>query len=315
MIKICLSVSCMDDDFEKMVQTLKAYAQVDVVGLGGFDLRGYHIFIGKQLRLAELETADCLQAIFAYKTGVDDFPLPDLKRKGIALFNSHAATDSIAQYAFGLAISLVCRISEFDKKLRNGIWHDTQNPYWRSIFEMRVGLLGYGHIGRAIAEILHKNGIETFTLDRGGNYENTKTVQTQEELFAATDLLILSLPKTAQTDNIVNAETVALLRGKYIVNVGRSNCIDQKALYTALKDGVVAGAAIDTWDEKPKNADAILMPSLYPFPELNNVILSPHQAMRVANGHSRYVEDTTEKVLRYIREGACGDAVDLDKGY
>ncbi len=315
MIKICLSISKQDSDFEKMIKTLSAYAEVDVVGIEDFSLRGYHIFIGKQLREAELETADCLKAVFAYKTGVDDFPLSALKERGVFLVNSHAATEIIAEYAFGLSISLVNRIAESDRRLRKGIWYDRENPYWRSLFQMRVGLLGYGHIGRNVAKILQNNSIKAYTLDRGGDYQGVTPVSSVSELFGASDLIILSLPKTKQTDDMVNAETIQYLTGKYLVNVGRSNCIDQEVLYNALKNGKLAGAAIDTWDEKPKSEQTLLNPSLYPFEELDNIILSPHQAMRVEDGHSRYVEDITEKVLQYMKNGAVADCVDLDAGY
>jgi phosphoglycerate dehydrogenase-like enzyme len=106
-----------------------------------------------------------------------------------------------------------------------------------------------------------------------------------------------------------------MLRGKYIVNVGRSNCIDQAALYEALLKQEVAGAAIDTWDEKPKDKKTTLFPSKHPFETLDNVVLSPHQATRVRVGHRRYVSDITQKVIAYLQEGKITDQVDLQKGY
>ena len=123
-IKICLSVSAMDAEFSKMATALCDYAQVDVVGLDGFSLEGYDIFVGKKLRSKALATADRLKAVFSYKTGVDDFPLAELKEKNIILVNSHIDSDYIAEYAYGLSLSLVNRITEFDKKLRRGIWYD-----------------------------------------------------------------------------------------------------------------------------------------------------------------------------------------------
>lgn len=315
MTKICLSIAKNDTEFEKMVERLKNYADVDVVGLDNFSLEGYDIFIGKNLSKAILKTADRLKIVFAYKTGVDDFPLSMLKEMRITLVNSHIDAKFVAEYAFGLSISLVNRITECDKKLRKGIWYDNNNPYWKSIFDMKVGLLGYGHIGRHIHNILKKNNIETYTLDRGKNYQDIFVVKNLSELCEKTNLIILSLPKTSQTDNIINAETLSLLKDKYLVNVGRSNCIVQQDLYAALKERKIAGAAIDTWDKKPKNKDSILNPSKYPFIELDNIVLSPHQAMRVDVGHERYVSDTTQKVISFIKNGEITDKVDLVKGY
>ncbi|MBR2937670.1 MAG: hypothetical protein IKB80_04150 [Oscillospiraceae bacterium] len=314
-MKICLSIAKEDAEFQQMIQTLSQYAQVDVVGLSGYDLSGYDIFIGKRMSARALKTADRLKIAFAYKTGVDDFPLEEIAEKGVLLANSHADAHIIAEYAFGLSISLVNRITECDKKLRKGIWYDNTNPYWESFFDMKVGLLGYGHIGRHINMLLRRNHIETYTLKRDKEYTDIMAVDTLEELFRQTDLLILSLPKTPQTNHLINAQTLQKLRGKYIVNVGRSNCIDQAALYQALSEGWLAGAAIDTWDEKPKDKNSKLNPSKQPFVELDNVVLSPHQATRIRVGHQRYVSDITQKVIAYIENGQITDQVDLTKGY
>ena len=314
-MRICLSISQEDDAFRSMIRQLTPYAQVDVVGLSDYDLTGYDIFIGKKMSAATLQTADRLKAIFAYKTGVDDFPLKELDENGVVLVNSHIDADIIAEYAFGLSISLVNRITECDKKLRQGVWYDTVNPYWASFFDMKVGLLGYGHIGKQLNALLRRNGIQTYTLNRGKNHNDIVVLDTLEELFAQSDLLILSLPKTPQTDNIIDEAALKMLKGKYIVNVGRSNSIDQKALYQALKAGELAGAAIDTWEKKPKDQNSLLNPSKQPFVELSNIVLSPHQATRIRAGHQRYVSDTTQKVIRYIQTGTLTDQVDLKKGY
>ena len=314
-MRICLSIAKEDAEFLQMQEKLRQFAQVDVVGLTGYDLTGYDIFIGKRMSAAALKNADRLKIVFAYKTGVDDFPLKEMARRGIALVNSHVDADIIAEYAFGLSLSLVNRITECDKKLRKGIWYDNTNPYWESFFDMKVGLLGYGHIGRHINTLLRRNHIETFTLNRGKDYGDITAVDTLEELFRKTDLVILSLPKTPETDRLINEQTLQMLRGKYIVNVGRSNCIDQAALYEALYKQTLAGAAIDTWDKKPKDKESKLNPAKQPFVKLDNVVLSPHQATRVRAGHRRYVNDITQKVIAYIQTGEITDQVDLQRGY
>ncbi len=314
-MRICLSVGQMDDSFEGMKKELDKLAEVEVVDLGEHDLSGYDIFIGKKLSAEMLKTADRLKAVFAYKTGVDDFPLTELEGRGIVLMNSHIDSDYIAQYAFGLAISLVNRITEFDKKLRKGIWYDLEHPYWRSFFDMKVGLVGYGHIGKEIHRLLARNNMEVYTIERGHKYEDIITVNSLEELCDRVDILIISLPKTPKTDNLISSDILSQLKNKYIVNVGRSNCIDQKALYNALKNKVIGGAANDTWDRKPDDITQQLNPSNYDFCSLDNIVVSPHQAMRVDDGHKRYVDDITDKVKGYILRNEKKDVVDLKKGY
>lgn len=314
-IKILLSISELDDAFTKMIESLREYASVDVVDLQNFSLADYDIFIGKKLSNSKLSEANKLKYIFAYKTGVDDFPLAELEERGIILINSHADSSIIAEYAFGLSVALVNRINEFDLNLRQGIWYDIDNMYWKSIFNMKVGLFGYGHIGRDIHSILLQNHIETATIDRGHKYENIHLVNSLEELVNYCDLIICSVPKTPKTDNLFNKEMLALMKEKFIVNVGRSNVINEKELYEVLKNKQIGGAAIDTWEEKPKNKRTKLMPSEYSFHDLNNIILSPHAAMRVENGHERYVMDVTQNVIGLITKGEVYNVISYKKGY
>lgn len=347
-IKICLSIAERDEYFNRMEEELKKIADVDVVDLNVSSLAGYDIYIGKKLSKEVLITADRLKAIFAYKTGVDDFPIDILKERGIILVNSHADAHVVAQYAIGLAISLVNRITEFDRKFRDGIWYDTEIPYWRSFFDMKVGLLGYGHIGREIHKLLMSfNNIKVYTVNRGKEYENINLVDTVDDLCRETDILILSLPKTYDTTAIINKERFELLKGKYIVNVGRSNAINQEDFFEALGGNLVmekikrlseagetekhvilteterknylAGAAIDTWKTKPEKGNT----DFYPFDKngkmdftiMDTIVLSPHQAMKVADGHKNYVEDVTDKVKKYISGEEISDIVDLNRGY
>lgn len=314
-IKILLSISELDDAFQKMIDRLTEYATVDVCDLSNYSLKDYDIFIGKKLSSKKLVEANKLKYIFAYKTGVDDFPLAELAEKGIILVNSHADSSIIAEYAFGLSLSLVNRITEFDLNLRKGIWYDTDNMYWRSIFSMNVGLLGYGAIGKDIHKILLRNNINTYTIDRGHEYENINLVSSLEELINNCDLIISSVPKTVETNKLFNEKIFKLMRDKFVVNVGRANVIDQKALYNALLNETIGGAAIDTWEEKPKNKRTKLMPSSYDFHNLNNIVLSPHAAMRVKNGHERYVMDVTDNIIDLLTKGKVRNVISYKKGY
>lgn len=314
--KICLSVSELDSAFAELEKSLSNYAEVTVVGLDkNLNLNEYDIFIGKKLSEYSLSTANHLKAIFAYKTGVDDFPLKTIKERDIILVNSHADAYLVAQYTFAMAISLACRIPEFDRNFRKGIWENDNSPYWNSIFDMKIGLLGYGRIGEEINSILSNNGIETYTVNRGKEYENINVVDSVDDLCRVCDMLILSLPKTTKTNHIIGEKQIEILKDKYIINVGRSNCIDYEKLYYALKNKWVAGAAIDTWDSKPLKGEVPFFPYKLPFHELDNIILSPHRAINAEYGHDRYVKDVENKVITYLEGGTLTDVIDLEKEY
>ena len=313
-MKICLSIAAWDDAFREMREQLERVAEVEVVGLDGYSLKGTDIFIGKKMSEATLTGADSLKAVFAYKTGVDDFPLRAFRERGILLINSHVNSGYIAEYAFALSLALVTRVAQFDKAMRRGDWM-TADPHWRSLLSMKVGLAGYGSIGRAIDRLLRMNKISTYTIDRGKEYEGVNKVVSLEELCRTCDLIIASLPSTKETDGVFSREILQSMRGKFLVNVGRSNCIDEAALYRALKDGVLAGAAIDTWRQKPATGQKDFYPYDFPFHELDNVLLSSHKAMQIADGHEKYVKDTLYSVLRYLNGEPLSLVVDLTKGY
>ena len=172
--RILLSIAETDDAFASMVKALSPHAEVIVAGLEDYSLKGVDAFVGKKTDAAKLAEADRLKAVFAYKTGVDDFPVRELGERGILLVNSHVNSRYIAEYAFGLAIALVSRIAEFDRKMRQGDW-DIEDPYWKSLFAMKAGLVGFGHIGRELHALLAANGIPTMTIDRGKNSAARRT--------------------------------------------------------------------------------------------------------------------------------------------
>lgn len=312
--RIIFSISAMDDVFEKAVDALSEYADVTTADLENYSLKGADIFVGKKMRAEKLSEADNLKAVFAYKTGVDDFPVKELEKRNIVLVNSHANSRYIAEYAFGLAVTLVSRIAEFDRKMRIGDW-DNDDPYWKSLFDMKAGLIGYGHIGREICRILDSNDIPAYTVDRGKDYTRVTALPSLEDVCDECDILFLSLPKTEKTDLMFDKKILGRMSGKYIVNVGRSNCLDESALYDALASHTLAGAAIDTWREKPRSPHERFIPFDRPFQTLDNILLSSHKAMQMCDGHSKYVEDICGKIIRYITEGTVTDAVDLSKGY
>lgn len=311
MKKIVLCIDKQDDDFALMAQKLGEVAQVSVAVGTDPDLSNCDIFIGKRLSKAQLDGAPHLQAAFAYKTGVDEFAMDEMQKRGIPLYNSHVNSACIAQYAFALALAITARIVEFDKNLRQGNW--TVGECWNSLYNMKVGIVGYGSIGKEVKKLLEANNISAYTIDRGKTYD----IPTVDNLFALCDLcdlLIIALPKTAETTDMFNAEAFSHLKGKYIVNVGRGNCIDEEALYQSLKKGELAGAAIDTWRIKSRS-EKKLFPSRKHFEKLNNVLLSPHKAMQIGNGHSLYVADVTDNVLGYLSGAPARNPVDLTKGY
>ncbi|MCI1245547.1 MAG: PfkB family carbohydrate kinase [Bacilli bacterium] len=316
--RIVLSVSKLDAAFSKMVDDLSRESDVEVVPLSGYSLKGCDIFIGKKLSRETLRSADCLKAVFAYKTGVDGFPLQDMMEKGVVLCNSHADSAIIAEYALALSSALTHRVVEGDRWMREGKWQEKSNRYWVSLRQLKIGLLGYGHIGKAIQTMCQRFGIETFTIDRGHDYSGVTPVPDLFTLVDRSDLVISSLPATKGTKGILNDAVFSRMKGKYLVDVGRSDDIDLADLYSALKQKTLKGAAIDGWSQSPSNRASVQYPfpsNDLPFQKLDNVILSPHAATQTSEGHAAYVTDITSNVLSYLWTGDLKNVVNLKEGY
>lgn len=305
--------------FINMKNNLSKYASVDLVNQNIKSLADYDIFVGKYLSSKLLKTANKLRAIFAYKTGVEEFPLNELKERGINIYNSHCNALIIAEYTIGLLMSLTQRISEFDKKMREGIWYDYANPYWCSIKDMKIGILGYGNIGKQINILLNKLEIKTYTIKRSNKktYENINTVKNFDALVNECDVIISALPDTPDTRKIFNKKVFEKMKGKYLVNVGRGSVINEKDLFNALKNKDIAGAAIDTWENKAiHGSNKKVLPSKnVHFELLDNIILSPHQATKTKGWQENYINDTQRNIINYILGNEVDNKVNLTKGY
>lgn len=319
MVKIVLSISKRNSAFDHLATVLRSEAQVEIVPLSGYSLKGADILIGKSLTAQDFSSADQLKAVFAYKTGVDDFPLSLLAQNHIILVNSHVESDKIAEYAFVLASTLCSHILPRDKDLRKkGAWLSEHYHDWESLFDKKVGLLGYGHIGKALHLLLKRNGIKDYTLARQASYEGIETLPTLSELVLHSDILISSLPDTPLTRGILNRDIFRQMKGKYLIDIGRSSDIAIGDLYDALYKRELAGAAIDGWDDTPDNRHVLTYPydhEKWPFENLDNIILSPHCATQIENGNSHYVDDTLNHVLAYLHDEKIDSQVDLSKGY
>jgi phosphoglycerate dehydrogenase-like enzyme len=128
------------------------------------------------------------------------------------------------------------------------------------------------------------------------------------------EIVFVALPATPATEGILTREILASMRGKFLVNVGRGSLVDEEGLYLALRDGVLKGAAIDTWYQYPKEG-RVGPPSRFPIQELGNVVLSPHVGGSTNQAKERTADRTIANIAQYLRTGSCSDEVDLGAAY
>lgn len=255
--------------------------------------------------------------------------------RDIMLVNGHGNSYFTAQHAVGLLLALLNKVVLHDRWMREGRWRTGDDVAISIPLRGRtVGLLGYGHVNRKVHRFLAGFDVEFRVLRRRPGVGGSMPVGSVEygptglgEFLDAVDTLVIGLPQTDDTVGLIGREELDRLgRDGVLVNIGRGAVVDEEALYTALKEGRIAGAAIDVWyDYRPEpDADGRKFPYRLPFHELDNVVLSPHRGASPLTDLARW-DEVVENITRFAagRRGgpnARGETqllniVDIEAGY
>ncbi|WP_283639148.1 D-2-hydroxyacid dehydrogenase, partial [Marinovum algicola] len=171
----------------------------------------------------------------------------------------------------------------------------------RSLYGHTVGIVGLGHIGQALAKRCAAMGMRVIGYRRSASapvphVDHVYSAQDEnalDALLAASDYVVLALPLTNASRNLMNARTLGLMkRSAYLINIARGDVVDEPALIAALKDGQIAGAGLDVFCQEP-------LPSDSPFWTLKNVLITPHTSPQEPNRDKRAVDLIRENVSRY----------------
>ena len=125
------------------------------------------------------------------------------------------------------------------------------------------------------------------------------------------DVLFIALPSSESTKKIISKELLMKMHGKYLINVGRGDTVDEEGLYESLKQGILAGAGLDVWFNYPGKQEGPVLPASKPFWELPNVVFSPHKSSHVQEAINAMIDDTFENVRSYIKTGSPKNLVKL----
>lgn len=214
-----------------------------------------------------------LEIVAINGVGFDKVDLGEAKRRGIHVSNTpDVLTEDVADLAVGLTIALLRQIVRGDRHVEDGKWPSGDLGLSSKVSRKRVGILGLGRIGQAIAKRL-----EGF--DAAISYHNRNRrddvaysfVETPEALAAGCDILIVAAAASAETKNVVDAKVLEALGPKgFLVNVARGSVVDETALISALRENRIAGAALDVFADEPRVPQGLL--------GLSNTVLTPHVA-------------------------------------
>lgn len=210
-----------------------------------------------------------LRCISRCGVGTDNVDLEKARELGITVMNTpEAPTRAVAELAIGVILDLLRNISRCDREIRRGNWYKGMGSL---LLGRKVGILGLGRIGRAVAEMLVKLGAEVSGSDIKPNSKwlaaNRVALLGTEELLKENDILSIHVSYSGEGHLIGNKEIESMKPGAYMVNLSRGGIVDEDALYRALKDRHLAGAALDVFEQEPYTG---------PLGKLDNVVLTSH---------------------------------------
>lgn len=209
-----------------------------------------------------------LKVISRCGVGMENVDIGAANRLGIKVYSTpEAPTLAVAELTVGLILALLRKILVMDREMRVKLWKKRMGSL---LFGKQVGIVGFGRIGRKAAVLLKALGADIFYTDPyGAEKETGDFIKVGfEELLRKSDIISLHLPYSQQTDKLFGEKEFSLLKqGALLVNCSRGGIVDERVLHSALKDGKLAGAAIDVFEQEPYYG---------PLKELDNIVLTPH---------------------------------------
>ena len=223
---------------------------------------------------------------------------------------------TIAEHIIAVTLMMMRRLTSYYGSTLEGRWETTHWPQ-RSLKDSRITVLGTGDIGTSFArrarafEPAKITGISRSGICNDPSYDAMYKIDSLDEILPETDLLVMSLPATPETDNILDRKRIfGMPEGSYVVNVGRGNAIDEDALCDALESGHLAGAALDVFKTEPLPSDSRLW-------KTKDLLITPHIAGNLTLDYTldKNVDMFTSDLNNFLEGRPLKYEVDRKKGY
>jgi glycerate dehydrogenase len=245
-----------------------------------------------------------LRFVSLLATGFDNVDVAAARKRGIPVSNvPEYATNAVAQHVFALLLELASHVALHDQAVKEGEW--TASPdfsFWKSsiveLAGLKMGIVGFGSIGKRVAEIAHAFGMEVLAHNPrpkdapAGINVAWKDLPT---LFAESDVVSLNTRQTPDNIGFVNRDLIALMkRTAYLINTARGTLINEQDLARALNSGEIAGAGLDVVSSEPIRPDNPLLTT-------RNCIITPHIAWASFAARKRLMDQTVRNIRAFLR--------------
>ena len=249
-------------------------------------LKGAHAVITTVFTPEMGRASDSLMAILLPAAGYENIAR-DAVPPGCVVANAYEHEAPIAEWVVMAMVALDHEVLKADRTFRAGSWEmwPARHGSFRELQGQTLGVVGLGRIGIRVAQVARFLGMRCVAATRTvpaklpAYLDKIVGMDRLHEALAESDFVLVGTPLRAETRGLIGErEIAAMKRSAYLINPARGPIVDEKALYEALRDARLGGAAIDTWWSYPQGKDDSPRPSAYPFWELENVLMTPHQS-------------------------------------
>ena len=258
-----------------------------------------YILAGGRLKISRevLDRAEKLVMIQRSGVGLDALDLDAIKEHGIPLYvNQGVNAESVAEHALLLMLSCLRKLPTINQNTKNGIWKkQEQGVQTEELKGKTVGIIGMGNIAKTLVGLLKPFHIKILYYNLAQmptefEKENNMTFVGIEELLKSSDIVTIHCALTPETRNLINAETVGIMKsGAILINTARGEIVDPAAVADALKKRRLSYAAFDVHAQEP-------IPDDYPLKNIENVILTPHIAGVTADSFRAMMHDAFRNI-------------------
>ncbi|HOP09356.1 MAG TPA: hydroxyacid dehydrogenase [Candidatus Methanofastidiosa archaeon] len=245
-----------------------------------------------------IESGKNLKLVARAGVGLDNIDLKACEERGIKVINSPTAlSESVAELVFAMLLSFERNIVRSDNTMKDGKW-EKNSLKGIEIYEKTLGIIGFGRIGSHMAKIANGFGMKVFAFDVHKNEELAASLGVKyiemEDLLRSSDYITLHVPLIPQTKGMISMEQLMMMKDSAIlINTSRGGIVDEKDLYTALRDGNIRGACLDVFETEP--------PTDSPLLELDNILLTPHIGASTKEAQDKAGLIIAEKIIEEFK--------------
>lgn len=255
-----------------------------------------------------LDAAKKLRVVGRAGVGIDNIDVTAATKNGVIVLNTpDGNTISACEHTLAMILSLVRNIPQADQSLRQHQW-DRKKYTGIELKGKKIGIFGFGKIGSEIAIRCKAFGMDVLVFDPFVTPERADrfnvTLSDKETIFKEADIITVHMPLTDETRNMIGKDQFAMMKPTArVINVARGGIINEADLYDAIKNGVIAGAAIDVWTKEPMTDN--------PLFELPQIVVTPHLGASTQEAQENVALDVVEEIKRVLHDLPVHNAVNI----